>query len=116
MLIHAERAELIYYKAFVEKLAHVAGDFIEQLDSGLAKLVLLVVGKFEREAQDMLLPVLFDDSSDVSNDLNGAVTDILFLVVEQLVKQWEDRAADALVSHLTEILRNQRHQWSELIQ
>ena len=64
----------------------------------------------------MLFPVLFDHSSDISNNLNSAITHILFFIVKQLVEQWEGRAADALISHLAEILRDQRHKWSELVQ
>ena len=64
----------------------------------------------------MLFPVLFDHSSDISNYLNSAVTYILFFVIKQLVQQWEGRATDALISHLAEILRNQRHKWCELVQ
>ena len=63
----------------------------------------------------MLLPVFLDDGADIGNYLDGAVTNVLLLIVHQRVQQGEHRPADALVTHFAEVLSDQSDERSELI-
>ena len=64
----------------------------------------------------MLLPVFFDDGSDLSDNWDSAVANIFLFVVEKVIKQREDSATDLLVAHFTEVLSNQSHKGRELVE
>ena len=64
----------------------------------------------------MLFPVFLDNGSDLSHNLNGTISHVLFLIVEQAIKQWEDSATNTLVAHLSKVLSDQLHKWRKLIQ
>ena len=47
LLVHSQCSELVHNERFVDLGAHVAGDFIQQLDGRFAKFVLLIVGQVQ---------------------------------------------------------------------
>ena len=64
----------------------------------------------------MLLPVLLEHVSDLSDHLNGPITHFILVIVHKFVKKWKDSATDALVTHLAEILSHEGNKGRELIQ
>ena len=70
----------------------------------------------QSQAHHMLLPILLNDGANFGDDLDGAVTHVLLLVVQHVVEEGEDGAADLLVAHLAKVLRDQGNQGCELVQ
>jgi len=55
----------------------------------------------------MLLPVFLDHCADLCYYLDGTISHVFLLIIQETIKQWENSAADTLVAHLTEVLVNE---------
>ena len=116
LLVQAHRSELVHNIAFINLLAHVTRHLVQQFDCRLSQFVIFIVCQIESQSHNVLFPVFLHHRANLRHDLNCTIPDILFLVVEQTVKQWENCATDLLVAHLTKIFRDKRHQGRKLIQ
>ena len=73
------------------------------------------MSQVQGEAHHVFLPVLLDHRADLCDDLNRAITHVLLFIVQQAVEKGKDRSADLLVTHFTEILRDEGDEWRKLI-
>ena len=103
LLIETQSSELIDDEALIDLLTHVSRHFIKEFDGRLSKLVLLVMCQVQGQPHHVLFPVFFDDGTNLGHDLDCTITHIFLLVVQQVVKQRENCATDALVAHFAEI-------------
>ena len=116
LLVETKSSKLIDNVALIDLLPHVSGDFIKQLDGRLTKDVLFIVGQVECKSHHVLLPVLLDDCTDLSHDLDSPIAHIFLVIVQQVIQKWENCATDLLVTHLSEILIDEADQGCKLIE
>ena len=115
VFVHSKRPNLFDNKTLAKLLAHVRSELIKQLNGRFTELFVLIVSQSEGEPHHVFFLVLIDHIADLSNNLDGAVSDSFVLIVKQLFNEREDGVAHFEVRIVTEILEHELHQGYKLV-